>query len=286
MFFLEISLNSNIFRCSASNKIIVFHHRNLSTTEISTALRPFYFSVHPDLFGQHPDQRVHLFICLNLKNIIFVFLQTTNENSLKTLSSVLQNLKLGRPLKPVTLLFYVKDKKEKDATRNQKITFHSVKININHRDVRSAIVEILKACNLETEYIDKLSPPPPPPSQNVKFKNNDFDFTNINENHPMYAHAAVRNKIKEAKELLKLCNWLHKNHKDALEKSEKHRPFKEEINKLCKHIVEDLGLKEIKWDCGWNDTHFRGCLLSFRSLMEQHPKAMETLRGRLKIFIC
>lgn len=32
--------------------------RALSTGEISTALRPFYFTVHPDLFGQYPTQRV------------------------------------------------------------------------------------------------------------------------------------------------------------------------------------------------------------------------------------
>ncbi|GJQ86529.1 hypothetical protein Trydic_g10429 [Trypoxylus dichotomus] len=49
-------------------------HRNMTTTEVSTALRPFYFSVHPDLFGQYPQQR------------------TTNENSLKLLSSYIENI--------------------------------------------------------------------------------------------------------------------------------------------------------------------------------------------------
>lgn len=32
--------------------------RFLSAAEVSTALRPFYFSVHPDLFGKYPEQRV------------------------------------------------------------------------------------------------------------------------------------------------------------------------------------------------------------------------------------
>lgn len=32
--------------------------RFLSSGEVSTALRPFYFSVHPDLFGKHPNERV------------------------------------------------------------------------------------------------------------------------------------------------------------------------------------------------------------------------------------
>lgn len=32
--------------------------RRMSVSEINTALRPFYFAVHPDLFGKFPDQRV------------------------------------------------------------------------------------------------------------------------------------------------------------------------------------------------------------------------------------
>jgi hypothetical protein len=34
--------------------------RTIGHHEISTALRPFYFSVHPDLFGRFPEQRVSL----------------------------------------------------------------------------------------------------------------------------------------------------------------------------------------------------------------------------------
>lgn len=32
----------------------------MTATEVSTALRPFYFTVHPDLFGQFPSQRVSI----------------------------------------------------------------------------------------------------------------------------------------------------------------------------------------------------------------------------------
>lgn len=32
--------------------------RSISNTELSSVLRPFYFAVHPDLFGRHPEQRV------------------------------------------------------------------------------------------------------------------------------------------------------------------------------------------------------------------------------------
>lgn len=33
--------------------------RWISSAELSSVLRPFYFAVHPDLFGQHPEQRVN-----------------------------------------------------------------------------------------------------------------------------------------------------------------------------------------------------------------------------------
>lgn len=59
--------------------------RALSTGEISTALRPFYFTVHPDLFGQYPTQR------------------TVNENSLKQLSSIIESLQQQRPIRPTIL---------------------------------------------------------------------------------------------------------------------------------------------------------------------------------------
>ncbi|CAH0556463.1 unnamed protein product [Brassicogethes aeneus] len=249
-----------------NQQLLVLSSRNLSSTEISTALRPFYFSVHPDLFGQHPYER------------------TTNENSLKTLSSVLQTIKLGKNIRPTTLLFYVKDKVSKN-TLDGKITFRSVKINIRDRDIRAAVVNILKTCNLETDYLDKIPYPTARSSnENIKIKTDDIDFTKVNQNHPMYAHAAFRKKVKDAQDLLKLKNWLNKNHKDALTKSEKNRPFKEEIDRLCKSISQQLGLKDIVWDCGWNDTHFRGCLLSFKSLMEQHPNSMHLLRGRVLVF--
>lgn len=33
--------------------------RWISSGELTSVLRPFYFAVHPDLFGQHPEQRVN-----------------------------------------------------------------------------------------------------------------------------------------------------------------------------------------------------------------------------------
>jgi len=38
--------------------------RYLTTQEVSAALRPFYFIVHPDLFGQFPNERVCKLYCV------------------------------------------------------------------------------------------------------------------------------------------------------------------------------------------------------------------------------
>uniref|UniRef100_A0A3Q0RST1 T cell activation inhibitor, mitochondrial n=1 Tax=Amphilophus citrinellus TaxID=61819 RepID=A0A3Q0RST1_AMPCI len=65
----------------------------LSGAEAVNALRPFYFAVHPDFFGQYPKER------------------EVNENSLKRLNGYLENLqKPGScSLQPMRLTFYVRD---------------------------------------------------------------------------------------------------------------------------------------------------------------------------------
>ena len=45
-----------------------------------------------------------------------------------------------------------------------------------------------------------------------------------------------------------------------------------------------MGLKNIIWDCGWNITHYRGCLLAFQALAEQHEEQMEVLKDRTLVF--
>ena len=48
--------------------------RHLTGTEVSTALRPFYFLVHPDLFGKYPKEQIQ------------------NEKSLKILKNYVDTL--------------------------------------------------------------------------------------------------------------------------------------------------------------------------------------------------
>lgn len=38
----------------------IIQSRTLSGADAINALRPFYFAVHPDFFGQHPKERVKI----------------------------------------------------------------------------------------------------------------------------------------------------------------------------------------------------------------------------------
>ncbi len=65
--------------------------RFLTSSEVSNALRPFYFLVHPDLFGRFPEERA------------------VNERSLKTLRSYVDSMVADRVVpQPARLKFYLR----------------------------------------------------------------------------------------------------------------------------------------------------------------------------------
>lgn len=78
--------------------------------------------------------------------------------------------------------------------------------------------------------------------------------------------------------------YLDKHVNTAHVKLEACRPAREEVEKLEKILCNDLGLKNIIWDCGWNISHYRGCLLAFQALAKHHPEQMEVLKERTLVF--
>lgn len=246
---------------------LAFPHimRCLSSAEISTALRPFYFSVHPDLFGQYPDER------------------TVNENSLKQLSSYIQMLQQKRPPRPLSITFYLRS--HSNEVSPKKGSFRSVKIDLSQRDVRKTVLSILKSCDLPTTYVDKIAPPPSTVenfglgSYKVKMKTGTFD-----ENDPIFGAGILKKDVQTAKDEERLGKWLEKNVTAARSKLDACEPVREEILRLKKELESTLGLKTIIWDCGWNLTHMRGCLQSFQALTRHHPEMMGVLKGRVLMF--
>lgn len=114
--------------------------RRCLSTELTAALRPFYFAVHPDLFGQHPEQR------------------KTNENSLKLLSAHLEALHHSRygSDDAKLLQFYVRESKESDRRDNFRLI--QIRIDKGTRDPKRFIQHLLESCNLSTDYIKTVRP--------------------------------------------------------------------------------------------------------------------------------
>lgn len=106
--------------------------RYLSSSEVSVALRPFYFAVHPDLFQQHPRER------------------DTNENSLKQLNGYIETLMHSKPVRPAKVKFFLRKKQPTDHP------FESVNISLAQKDIRGALQSILSSCSLSTKYVDNL----------------------------------------------------------------------------------------------------------------------------------
>ena len=116
--------------------MIIF--RNISSNQLQTALRPFFFMVHPDLFGKYPEQRA------------------INEHSLQILSQSLESLqKLSRfpPQSPKSLPFYLRIKNQENTP------FKLIKVPLQtQRNTQNFVKDILKVCEIDTTYIEKLTP--------------------------------------------------------------------------------------------------------------------------------
>lgn len=114
--------------------------RRCLSTELTAALRPFYFAVHPDLFGQHPEQR------------------KTNENSLKLLSAHLEALHQSRYSsdEAKVLQFYVRESKKSERRDNFRLI--QIRMDKGSRDPKRFIQHLLESCNLSTDYIKAARP--------------------------------------------------------------------------------------------------------------------------------
>ncbi|XP_044215275.1 T-cell activation inhibitor, mitochondrial isoform X3 [Thunnus albacares] len=116
--------------------------RALSGADAVNALRPFYFAVHPDFFGQYPKER------------------EVNENSLKRLNGYLENLQKpgSGSVQPMKLTFYVRDTKDSSDVSPDLLTsgFRSVSFTLHTNDVLSTVMNVLKSCSLPMEHMKGL----------------------------------------------------------------------------------------------------------------------------------
>ncbi|XP_061105670.1 T-cell activation inhibitor, mitochondrial isoform X1 [Conger conger] len=245
----------------------VLQKRALSGADAITALRPFYFAVHPDFFGQHPRER------------------EVNENSLKRLNGYLENLqKPGfRSLKPTKLTFYVRETTErKDDILSA--GFRSVSFTLNTKDILSTVQDVLRSCSLSMEHIQGLesSADGRPPEAGAAF------YRPIRWDKTYYAFTGYRDpeqELEQAKRVeASLSLWLRNNEAEASEKQKSSLPRREELKRLKTELCNRLGLTDVRWQRSWGVTHRCSQLQSLSRFAQQNPESLHNLRGHTLVF--
>ena len=118
--------------------VFALPRRLLSGAEVSTALRPFYFLVHPDLFGKYPRE------------------QTENEKSLKILKNYVDTLVHDKKKpNPAEVKFFVRPRGVGGGSRKDS-SIPSIKIRLRETKLRSMVVTILRSADLPTGYVDNI----------------------------------------------------------------------------------------------------------------------------------
>ncbi|CAN9514199.1 unnamed protein product [Ophioblennius macclurei] len=233
--------------------------RTLSGAEAINALRPFYFAVHPDFFGQHPRER------------------EVNENSLKRLNGYLENLQKpgSGSLQPMTLTFYVRDK-EGVLTSG----FRSVSFTLHSQDVRSTVMNVLTSCSLPVDHMK--APSESPSSNRMPF------YRPIKWDKSYYSFTGFRDPEQELQQTKRveptLSCWLGNNEPDASKKHKESGPRREELSRLKKQLKDRFQLEDIRWQRSWGVSHRCCQLQSLSRLSQQNPENMINLQGLTLVF--
>ncbi|XP_060240994.1 T-cell activation inhibitor, mitochondrial isoform X2 [Meriones unguiculatus] len=247
--------------------------RALSGAEAVNALRPFYFAVHPDFFGQYPRER------------------EVNENSLKRLSVYLENLqKPGlKSLKPTQLTFYIREKTAQNCPEGQESVsasgFRAVRFTLRTSDLLSTVLYILNSCSLSVEHVQSLntsvhSQPPREatgePDRPIKWHRSYYSFTGFKGPDEDLEHVP---KVGTT-----LTSWLGINGKNAVKKLKNSLPLRKELDRLKNELSELLQLSDIRWQRGWGVAHRCSQLHSLSRLAQQNLEPLQNAKGCTIVF--
>ncbi|KAM9353962.1 T-cell activation inhibitor, mitochondrial [Symphorus nematophorus] len=250
----------------------VVQQRALSGAEAVNALRPFYFAVHPDFFGQYPRER------------------EVNENSLKRLNGYLDNLQKpgSHSLQPMKLTFYVRDTKDSSDEQPDLLTsgFRSVSFTLQTNDVLSTVMNVLKSCSLPVEHMRGLTANTEtskrPPEGGVPF------YRPIKWDKSYYSFTGFRDPEQELQQARRveptLSLWLRNNEPEATKKHNASLPRREELNRLKKELCHKFHLADIRWQRSWGVAHRCCQLQSLSRLSQQNPEALINLQGHTVVF--
>lgn len=217
--------------------------RRYLNSDLSTALRPFYFAVHPDFFGKHPLERL------------------TNEESLKVLSDHLESLSSQKSpgLTESRLLpFYLRD----GSSGNDGIRYINIPVDKATQDPEVIVRNILEICNFTPELRLKEKP-----NIDIPVLETDTEISNENEQSE-----------------INLDNWISRTAAKAQMRSKEIEKIRMEVYRLEKSLVNLLGIRETRYECGWNIERYLGCLSNLEHLAITHKKQLEVLHDRIVVF--
>jgi len=245
----------NVRRLLELNSHLAQIGRFFSSQDASTALRPFYFIVHPDLFGQHPAERA------------------INEHSLQVLSEYLASYKrLGSQQqgKLDNLVFYIRPQQD-----NAQPGLQCVKISLSKKTLRETVVGILVACGLSSSHVPQATADLYSTDRPIKWS-------------PSY-YTATGKKNPDEVEVKKvsrtLRSWLKQNGPQSRRNEESVRHIQTVITTLQSELQSELELREIRFANAWGFQHFRGCLKSFHRLYNNHPEFVKfVLKDKVLLF--
>ncbi len=240
--------------------------RWLTSSEVSIALRPFYFLVHPDLFGRFPDERA------------------VNERSLMTLRAYVDKMVADKQRPPgAKVKFYLKPKSSSPSTGQLcRAGLKTVDITLDASGVREVVTNILKEVRLPTSFVDSI-----PHKDGDRLTDEASGMAPTP--HPQHyddLYKMFRDDSRPATDTrIPLGRWLADNVSTARERIEKAAPVALRTERVQDEICHEFGVKEIRWDCDWNKEHRLATLNSFRNLVLYHLEdVLPVVRGRSVVF--
>ncbi|KAG8442891.1 hypothetical protein GDO86_011630, partial [Hymenochirus boettgeri] len=250
----------------------LFQARKLSGADAVNALRPFYFAVHPDFFGQHPKER------------------EVNENSLKRLNGYLENLqKPGlKSHKPAQLMFYIRETEKKSVNNqdsNKAQGFRTVHFTLDTRDLLSTVLDILNSCSLSTAHVH-------PSEKGTLSKTQKGTKSTLNRpikwDKTYYSFTGFKNPEEELEQAQRgettIIPWLKNNQMIANKKLTKSFPLREQLDCLKNELCNQLHLSDVRWQRSWGIAHRCSQLQSLGRLTRQSPESLKMAKGRTIVF--
>ncbi|XP_060104822.1 T-cell activation inhibitor, mitochondrial [Heteronotia binoei] len=246
--------------------------RGLSGADAVNALRPFYFAVHPDFFGQHPRER------------------EVNENSLKRLNGYLENLQKpgSSSFKPTQLTFYVREREQNPSDVQESFGtsgFRAVSFTLQTKDLLSTVLDVLNSCSLSTEHVQSLY-------GNVETLSNRGAQSALRRpirwDKTYYSFTGFKDPEEELEQAQRmettLSSWLCNNEESAVKKLNNSLPLRKELDRLKGELSHQLQLFDIRWQRSWGIAHRCSQLHSLSRLAQQSPEALRNAKGRTVIF--